>query len=136
MKFMSLLAAIIFFVSCSNMDVEQTAPITFKTLFFAKVTSRMEITLEPNESRLGRVLVGFWAAGPIGAIATATTEEGFSEPKAYEYSLLRNSNESQMVISRSIAEIGSCVEVISPDASGIELLMGVAPNLCAETLDR
>ena len=136
MKFMSLLAAIIFFVSCSNMDVEQTASITFKTLFFAKVTSRMEITLEPNESRLGRVLVGFWAAGPIGAIATATTEEGFSEPKAYEYSLLRNSNESQMVISRSIAEIGSCVEVISPDASGIELLMGVAPNLCAETLDR
>jgi hypothetical protein len=76
------------------------------------------------------------SAGPIGAIATANTEGGFSDPKAFEYTLSLNENVSKLIVSRSIAEVGSCVEVISPDVSEIELLRVVALNLCTESYNK
>ena len=133
MKFISLFVFSIFLISCSSIDVKQTSPISFETLFIGKVENRNEITLEPNESKSGRVLVGLVSAGPIGAIATANTEDGFSDPKAFEYTLSLNENVSKMIVSRSIAEVGSCVEVISPDASEIEILRVVVLNLCTES---
>ena len=136
MKFISIFGCAIFLISCSSIDVKQISPIRFETLFFAKVENRNEITLEPNESKSGRVLVGLVAAGPIGAIATANTEEGFSDPKAFEYTLSLNQNVSELIVSRSIAEVGNCVEVISPDASEIELLRVVALNLCTESYNK
>ncbi len=79
------------------------------------------------------MLVGLLSAGPIGAIATANTEEGFSHPKAFEYILNVNANKNKLVTSRSIVDIGECVEVISPDESSIEILRVVSPENCGES---
>ena len=89
--------------------------------------------LKANESKSGRALVGLLSAGVIGAIAAANTEEGFSEPKAYEYKFAIGSNDLRVIFSRSIVEIGSCVEVISPDESEIEILKVVGANYCEES---
>ncbi|RMJ01925.1 hypothetical protein DOQ08_02711 [Marinobacter litoralis] len=88
MKFLALLLSMIALVSCSSVDVKRTHPIIFSPLFIAKVEGIREVILEPNESKSERVLVGLIFAGPLGAIATANTEEGFSKPKAFEYTLL------------------------------------------------
>lgn len=69
---------IIYLASCSSVDLERKTLLEFDTLFFATVKDRRSITLEANESMSGRVLVGFLAAGPIGAIATANTEDDLS----------------------------------------------------------
>lgn len=130
MKFFVLLAFIIFLGSCSSINVERTSKLQFERLYFAKVEGRNDVILEANESKSGRIMVGLLSAGPIGAIATANTEEGFSDPKAFEYTLGLNTNETKVVISRSIADIGSCVEVISPDSSDLELLRIVKAEIC------
>lgn len=116
--------------SCSSIDVERESPLVFDRLFFAKVESREAVTLEPNESMSGRVLVGLVSAGPVGAVATANTEEGFSEPKAYEYRLQISADERRVIVSRSIADEGECVEVISSGKSDLELLRVVAESSC------
>lgn len=127
-----ILSAIVFFIaSCSGVDVKQKSQVSFDTLYVSKVVSRKEITLKPNESKSGRILVGLISAGPVGAIATANTEKGFSEPKAFEYTLSLQSGKVNLVISRSIAEIGNCVEVISPDDSEIELLRVISSEQCS-----
>ncbi len=121
---------LIFIVSCGSVNVERKAELRFDSLFFAKVGSRKNIVLEPNESKAGRVLAGLFTAGPIGAIATANTEKGFSQPKAFEYDLYINLNETKTIISRSVVDVGSCVEVISPDESDLELLRVVSAENC------
>lgn len=126
----------ILLVSCSSMHVERKTQLGFDSLFFAIVDNRTSITLEPNESKVGRVLVGLVSGGPIGAIATANTEEDFSHPKAYEYVLHTNLNESKTIISRSIVDIGSCVEVISPDESVIEVLRVVLQENCKNSYNK
>ena len=111
-------------------SVQQEASLRFDTLFIAMVEGKKSITLDPNESKSGRVLVGLVSTGPIGAIATAITEDDFSNPKAFEYTFSKNDNEVKVVLSRSITAIGSCVEVISPDDSKIEILRVVTPEQC------
>tara|TARA_B100000767_G_C19632939_1_gene479115 strand:- start:52 stop:495 length:444 start_codon:yes stop_codon:yes gene_type:complete len=130
MKSIILLIIITGLASCSSIDVKRTAPLSFETRFIGKVEERRNITLEPNESKAGRVLVGLISAGPIGALATANTEEGFSDPTAYEYKLSLISDENETVVSRSIVETGNCVEVISPDESDIELLIIISAKRC------
>lgn len=130
MRFIYLSFFLIFLASCSGIYVERKTKLRFDSLFFAKVDGRKSIMLEPNESKTGRILVGLVSAGPVGAIATANTEEGFSQPKAFEYDLYTNSNERKIITSRSIVDVGSCVEVISPDESDIELLRVVSVENC------
>jgi len=130
MKTNILLFISFFLFSCSSISVQQEASLRFDTLFIAKVESKKSITLDPNESKSGRVLVGLVSTGPIGAIATAITEDDFSNPKAFEYTFSKNDNEVKVVLSRSITAIGSCVEVISPDDSKIEILRVVTPEQC------
>lgn len=133
MKVIILVSLLSLLASCSSINVERTSPLRFDLLFLATVEERKDITLKANESQSGRVLVGLMSAGPIGAIATANTEDGFSHPKAFEYTLLVNTEETKVVISRSIAKIGNCVEVISPDESKIELLRVVSSESCEES---
>lgn len=130
MKLFAIFVFIILLASCSSINVERTSQLQFERLYFAKVEGRKNIILEANESASGRIMVGLLSAGPIGAIATANTEEDFSRPKAFEYTLGVNTNETKVVISRSIADIGSCVEVISPDNSDLELLRIVKAESC------
>lgn len=130
MKSVLLLIIITGLASCSSVDVKRTSPLSFDTLFIGKVEERRNVTLEPNESKAGRVLVGLISAGPIGAIATANTEEGFSDPMAYEYTLSLISDENRTVVSRSIVEADSCVEVVSPDDSDLELLIVISAKYC------
>lgn len=136
MRFFLLLILVAGSVACSSIDVKQTAPLSFDTLFIGEIGARKNIVLEPNESKAGRVFVGLISAGPVGAIATANTEEGFSEPKAYEYSLLLASDESKIVVSRSMVEIGSCVEVVSPDESDLELLLVISAENCEASYNK
>jgi hypothetical protein len=136
MKSLVLFVTVSILVSCSSIDVKQTSPISFDTLFISRVEGRKEITLEPNESKSGRVFVGLISAGPIGAIATANTEEDFSDPKAFEYTLSIQAKTTKVIVSRSIAEVGSCVEVISPDDSEIELLRVISLDHCAESYNK
>ena len=117
-------------LSCSSVDLRRTAPLNFDTLFVGKVEARRAVTLQPNESMAGRVLVGLVSAGPIGAIGTANTERDFSTPRAYEYALSFNSSEKRTVMSRSIVETESCVEVVSSDESDFKLLIVVAADRC------
>lgn len=132
MKLITLLSGIIILASCSSIDVARKSPLSFDTLFIAKVKDKKSITLAPNESKSGRMLVGLLSAGVVGAIATANTEDGFSEPKAFEYILtLPETNDTRTVVSLSITDIGSCVEVISPDNSRIELLRVIPENKCS-----
>ena len=91
-------------------------------MFTAVVEHREVVILEPTESKGGRIFVGLISAGPVGAIATANTEEGFSQPKAYKYLLNNGYDKQKTIISRSIVNVGACVEVISPDDSDIEIL--------------
>ena len=120
----------LFLYACSSIDVKRTTPLEFQSLFFAKVDSREATILEPNESKSGRVLVGLISAGLIGAVATANTEEGFSEPKAYEYRLLVQGDEYKYLISRSIVSEGKCVEVISSGESNPAILRTVTESNC------
>ena len=69
MKTIILLFISFFLFSCSSISVQQEASLRFDTLFIAKVESKKSITLDPNESKSGRVLVGLVSTGPIGAIA-------------------------------------------------------------------
>ncbi|MEH6544112.1 MAG: hypothetical protein V7721_09230 [Porticoccaceae bacterium] len=132
MKAIIFIPTIIALVSCSSINVERTSPLRFDKLFIATVEERIRITLEPNESKSGRVLVGLISAGPIGALATANTEEGFSDPTAFKYTLSVDTNETKLIVSRSIAEIGNCVEVISPDESKLELLRVIPLENCVD----
>ena len=136
MRFIYLSLISILLISCSGINVERKTDLRFDSLFFAKVNSRKSVAIEPNESKAGRVFVGLISAGPIGAIATANTEEGFGQPKAFEYDLYINSDESKTIISRSIVDVGSCVEVISPDGSDIELLRVVSVAKCENSYNK
>lgn len=118
-------------ISCSSIDIKQKSQVQFDTLYFAYVKERKKITLEANESKAGRVMVGLISAGPVGAIATANTEEGFSEPTAFKYTLTQIANKENTVISRSFVEPGDCVEVVSTDSTEIELLIAVPEAKCA-----
>lgn len=123
-------------VSCSSIDVQRTAPLGFDTVFIGRVEGSEKVTLEPNESKAGRVLVGLVSAGPIGAIATANTEQGFSNPMAYKYTLSLSSSEHKTVVSRSVVDTGSCVEVVSPDQTSIELLIVVPYSRCESSYNK
>lgn len=136
MKTIILLIAIIGLASCSSIEVQRTAPLSFDTLYIGTVEGGQKVTLEPNESKTGRVLVGLVSAGPIGAIATANTEEGFSNPIAYKYTLSLASEEDKTVVSRSLVDTGSCVEVVSPDESNIELLIVVPSSRCEPSYNK
>ncbi len=103
---------------------------TFETLFYGQVLSRKEVVLDANESMAKRVAIGLLSGGIVGAIGTANTEEGFSEPKAFEYILSTREAEQEKIVSRSIVDVSSCVEVISPDQSEIDLLIKVDSKKC------
>jgi hypothetical protein len=136
MKIAILLVVITLLASCSSIDVRQTDSLSFDTLFIGKVEDSHKVLLEPNESKAGRIIVGLVSAGPICAIATANTEEGFSNPVAYEYTLSLATDKVGTVVSRSLVDVGSCVEVVSPDDSNLELLIVVPSSQCEASYNK
>jgi hypothetical protein len=122
MKRLYILLIALFFLSCSSISVERKSELSFKTLFIGKVLKKTPITLAPNESSSERALVGFLAGGVIGAVATADTEKGFNEPKAFKYTLKTKNQETRDITSYSVVNQNDCVEVISPDDTGVEIL--------------
>lgn len=131
-KTLWIVIGVVVFVGCSNVDVKQTSTPVLSAMFSGMIEGRSKVILEPNESRANRVAVGFAFVGPVGAVATAVTEDGFSEPGAYRYNIRQGTGEQKAVVSRSVVEIGRCVEVISPDASDLDVLMVIASDRCAQ----
>jgi len=46
------------------------------------------------------------------------------------YSLLLAPDESKIIVSRSVVEVGSCVEIVLPDESDLELILVVSDEKC------
>ena len=126
------MVALLLIAACG--ELERKPGSAFNSLFYAKVVDKKPVVLEANESKSGRVLVGLLSAGVVGAIATATTEDGFSEPKAFSYTLLEGDQKPRTIVSYSVVSTGDCVEAISPDDSAIDILR-VAPSADCPSLD-
>ena len=134
MRFLIIFISLFAVSACSSINVREESNPEFETLFIAKVVGKKQVTLEANESKSGRALVGFLAGGIIGAIAASDTEEGFSSPQAFSYTLNINQEGTREVLSYSLVDIGECVEAISPDNSSIEILMAIPLKNCSKIL--
>jgi|TARA_B100000959_G_C14766209_1_gene535528 hypothetical protein len=132
MRQLILLVIILGITSCSSISVKRKSTLAFETLFIAEVIGKRQIILEANESLSGRALVGLLSGGVIGAVAAANVEDGFSNPKAFSYTLAINEQETHEIVSYSVVDIGACVEVISPDDSSIEILRVVPSKNCSK----
>ena len=130
MRSFLILALMFSLLGCADIGLQRNSAIDLKTLFTASITSREPVVLEANESKSDRVMIGFLAAGPIGAIATASTEEDFSSPKAFNYTFTLTDGSKVNVKSFSMVEVGECAEVISPNDSDIEIVRGVERDKC------
>jgi hypothetical protein len=133
-KKITLISTIFILVSCTGLEVRRTAPVAFDSLFLAKVIERNMIVIAANESKNSRMLVGFLAMGIIGAIATSATEDDFSQPTVFEYKLQTVNKDFKTIKSRSIAEVGRCVMVISTNETKLDLLRVVEAQQCNTTL--
>ncbi|MDB9953393.1 hypothetical protein OAD57_08410 [Porticoccaceae bacterium] len=117
--------------ACSDIVLQEKQSIVFERLFVGIVNSKESIVLAPSESKSDRVLIGFLALGPIGAIATANTEGEFSRPSASRYKITLEANKDREVVSYSSVDVGDCVEVIS--TTSLEVLRVIVdPHGCPE----
>lgn len=121
-------------IACTPVTQERIP--TFDTLFIAHVESREDVVLKPNESKAARLAIGLLSGGIVGVVGTARTEKNFSKPKAFEYLLSTADGEERSIVSRSSVDAGSCVEVISPDDSEIEVLRKIELENCPHSYNK
>lgn len=119
-------------VACSGISLERKSEIQFTPLFVGQVKEVKEIQLDAFASKSEHVMAGFLLAGIPGLILTMDTEDDYGSPKGYEYIMNTAGTErSAKVVSYSYAKAGSCVEVISPDDSKVELLRKLPEERCS-----
>ncbi|MFC4273081.1 hypothetical protein GQF03_07820 [Sneathiella chungangensis] len=129
---MKLLFSLFIFVTlcgCSSVYLERNSNTTFDTLFFGTVISKTNTSLDVNELATTRLANRAFAGGQWDSLGRRDSK--FEEPSGFFYSVKTAEGEMQKVLSPSVVEIGSCVEVISIDESEVEILRVSPPEKCA-----
>jgi hypothetical protein len=98
---------------CSIGGLKRTDGSEVVELGIARVLHVDSLVIESEESLSDRVLVGVATGGIVGGAAAAGTEEGISEQQIMRYVVELNSGNHEIFKSRSIAQLGDCVRILS-----------------------
>lgn len=88
------------------------------------------IEIDSEESLGGRVAVGAASGGLIGGVATAITEPGFSEQVVHRYVVRLNDGTYLTQTSRSIIDVGTCVEITIREGQDYPILHKKKADSC------
>lgn len=130
----TLIIAAAMVAGCSLGELKETEIPKKEDTLIGVILDKQAVTLEPNESKAARVGVGLLGAGIIGGISSAVTEDDFSEPKAWQYVIKSLDDQNTVLISRSIMNLGDCVEVVSYEVEALPIMKAGPTEACRRPL--
>lgn len=87
--------------------------------------------IDSDESLADRTAVGVAAGGVVGGVATAITEPGFTSQIVHRYIIRMDGDSYITKVSRSVVEVGDCVEISLKEGQDFPILRTLATKSCA-----
>ena len=127
-----IIAALIFVAGCSTGSLKRVDGDTVERLGIGLVMDSGSTQVDSDESLGERVALGTVSAGIIGGVATAITEPGFTKQTLQRYVIRMNDGTYKTQLTRSIVDIGSCVELTLREGHVYPIARKITPDRCVK----